>query len=69
MVGHKTVRCPGQVYRVCGEKDPWTDICATVVTIFVCKADAGVSDDDKILCGEQKAFICDVSNKYFDESI
>ena len=43
-------------------------ICANVVTVFVCEADASGSDSDGLLSGEeQDAFVCDTPGKCFDE--
>ena len=67
-VGHRTVRCPGQVCSVCGGKGHSAKICANVVTVFACEADASGSDSDGVLSGEeQDAFVCDAPGKFFDE--
>ena len=59
-VGHKAVRCPGQLCGVCGGKGHADDICANVVSILACQAPA----DDKTLSGEEKeAVICITSGK------
>ena len=65
-VGHKTVRCPGQMCSVCGEKGHSVKICANVVTVFACEADPSGSDGDEILSGEeQDAFVCDAPGMFF----
>ena len=65
--GHKTVRCPGQVCSVCGGKGHSAKICANVVTVFACEADASGSDSDRVLSGEeQDAFVCDAPGTFFD---
>ena len=67
-VGHKTVRCPGQVCSVCGGKGYSAKICANVVTVFACEADASGSNSDGVLSRkEQDAFFCDTPGKFFDE--
>ena len=66
--GHKTVRCPGQVCSVCGGKGHSAKICADVVTVFACEADASGSDSDGVLSGEEQgAFVYDAPSKFFDE--
>ena len=67
-VGHKTVRCSGQVCSVCGGKGHSAKICANVVILFACEADASGSDSDGVLSGEeQDAFVCDAPGKFFYE--
>ena len=58
-VGHKAVRCPGQLCGVCGGKGHAADICANVVSAFACQAPA----DDNTLSGEEEDFICETSRK------
>ena len=59
-VGHKAVRCPGQLCGVCGGKGHADDICANVVFVLACQAPA----DDKTLSGEEEeAVICKTSGK------
>ena len=48
-VGHKTVRCPGQVCSVCGGKGRSAKVCANVVAVFACEADASGNDIDGVL--------------------
>ena len=68
-VGHKTVRCPGQVYNVCGGKGHSAKIYVNVVTVYTCEADASGSDSDGVLSGEeQDAFFCYAPGKFFYES-
>ena len=68
-VGHKTMGCPGQVCSVCGGKDHSAKVCANVVPVFACEADASGSDSDEVLSGkEQDAFVYDEPGKFFDES-
>ena len=53
---------------VCGGKGHSAKICANVVTVFACEADASGSDSDGVLSGEeQDAFVCDAPGKFFDE--
>ena len=60
--------CPGQVCSVCGGKGHSAKICANVVTVFACEAEASGSDSDGVLSGEeQDAFVCDAAGKFFDE--
>ena len=68
-VGHKTMRCPGQVCSVCGGKRHSAKICSNVVSVFAfCGADASGSDGAGGLSGEeQDAFVCDAPDKFFDE--
>ena len=67
-VGHRTVRCPGQVCSVCGGKDHSAKNCSNVVAVFACEADASGSDSDGVLSGEeQDVFVCDAPGKVFDE--
>ena len=57
-VGHKTVRCLGQACRVCGGKGHSAKMCANVVTVFACEADASGSDSNGVLSGkEQDTFV------------
>ena len=43
-------------------------ICANVVTVLACEADASGSDGDGVLSGEEwNAFVCDAPDKVFDE--
>ena len=66
--GHKTVRYAGQVCSVCGGKSYSAKVCANVVTVFACEADASGSDSDEVLIGEeQDTFVCDAPGKFFDE--
>ena len=53
--GHKTVRCPGQVCSVCDEKGHSAKICANVVTVFACEADASDSNSDGVLAEKSRA--------------
>ena len=67
-VGHKMVRRPGQMCSICGGKGHSAKICANVVTVFTCEADASGSDSDGVLSGEEKNdFFCDIPGKFFDE--
>ena len=57
---HKAVRCPGQLYGVCGGKGHAADICANVALVLACQAPV----DDKTLSGEEKeTLICETSGK------
>ena len=59
-VGHKAVRCPGQLCGVCGGKGHAAYICANIVLVVACQAPA----DDKILSGEEGgALICETTGK------
>ena len=67
-VDHKTVRCPRQVCSVSGGKGHSAKVCASVVTVCACEADASGSDRDGVFSGEeQNAFVCDAPGKVFDE--
>ena len=50
----KTVRCSGQVCSVCGGKGDSSKICANIVTVFACEADASGSDSDGVLSSEEQ---------------
>ena len=67
-VGLKTVRCSGQMCSVRGGKGHSAKICANVVTVFACEADASGNDSYGVLSRkEQDAFSCDAPGKCFDE--
>ena len=53
---------------VCGRKGHSAEICANVVAASACKADASGSDGDRIIIGEQDAFVCDAPGKSFSDS-
>ena len=62
------MRCPGQACSVYGGKGHSAKICANVVTVFACEADASGSDSNGVLSGEvPDAFVCDAPGKFFDE--
>ena len=64
----QTDAMPGQVCSVCGGTGYSAKICANVVIIFACEADASGSNSDEVLSGEeQDTFFCDAPGKCFDE--